>query len=147
MFEWKVRSETWKDRIGIVIWVISPTLVLFPSLSVRGSSCSWAWANVTNAGEGLKVIDLDRWWVLFMKKYFSLRVSTHLYHLSQNVTFSHLLFGTVSLGRKHFMLLRGVECRKLVQFTNPTTKQIVNKCNIFLWNPKDLEKVRRYVMW
>ena len=31
---------------------------------------------------------------------FPLRDSTHLNYLSQNVTFSHLLFGRVSLGRK-----------------------------------------------
>ena len=36
----------------------------------------------------------------------SLRDSTHLNYLSQNVTFSHLLFGRVSLGRKTISLIR-----------------------------------------
>ena len=35
---------------------------------------------------------------------FPLRDSTHLNYLSQNVTFSHLLFGRVSLGRKTIFL-------------------------------------------
>ena len=34
----------------------------------------------------------------------SLRDSTHLNYLSQNVTFSHLLFGRVSLGRRNNFL-------------------------------------------
>ena len=37
---------------------------------------------------------------------FHLRDSTHLNYLSQNVTFSHLLFGRVSSGRKTISLLR-----------------------------------------
>ena len=36
----------------------------------------------------------------------SLRDSTHLNYLSQNVTFSHLLFGRVSSGRKTISLIR-----------------------------------------
>ena len=37
---------------------------------------------------------------------FPLRDSTHLNYLSQNVTFSHLLFGRVSSGRKTISLIR-----------------------------------------
>ena len=43
----------------------------------------------------------------------SLRDSTHLNYLSQNVTFSHLLFGRVSSGRKTFLLIRSTHYSSL----------------------------------
>ena len=44
---------------------------------------------------------------------FHLRDSTHLNYLSQNVTFSHLLFGRVSSGRKTFSLIRSTHYSSL----------------------------------
>ena len=43
----------------------------------------------------------------------SLRDSTHLNYLSQNVTFSHLLFGRVSSGRNTFSLIRSTHYSSL----------------------------------
>ena len=45
---------------------------------------------------------------------FFLRDSTHLNYLSQNVTFSHLLFGRVSSGRKTFSLIRSTHYSPLI---------------------------------
>ena len=44
---------------------------------------------------------------------FPLRDSTHLNYLSQNVTFSHLLFGRVSSGKKTFSLIRSTHYSSL----------------------------------
>ena len=44
---------------------------------------------------------------------FPLRDSTHLNYLSQNVTFSHLLFGRVSLGRKTISSIRSTHYSSL----------------------------------
>ncbi len=44
---------------------------------------------------------------------FPLRDSTHLNYLSQNVTFSHLLFGRVSSGRKTISLIHSTHYSSL----------------------------------
>ena len=51
-------------------------------------------------------------WVLPRKGNMKNKISTHLNHLSQNVTFSHLLFGRVSQGGiEVYMSLRGAKRR------------------------------------
>ena len=55
------------------------------------------------------------------KRNMKIKISTHLNYLSQNVTFSHLLFGRVSSGRETISLIRSTHYSLLTTHYSPLT--------------------------